>query len=163
MITKADHIRRVTTADGTITDVIRQALADNAARIPFTNEGGFIATDISETGADDDLHITITGHYGMPGQMCQQVTVIYFDTLEKAQRFRYSPEGVGFDDPYGDGQDSFDYNTYAGDPRLPELIATILRNYFDIKDNSHIVAHTYCEVDYFRKESCGNLLKPITS
>lgn len=152
MITKADHIRRVTIADGTITDVIRQALADNAVRIPFTNEGGFIATDISETGTDEDLHITITGHYGMPGQMCQQVTVIYFDTLEKAQRFRYSPEGVGFDDPYGDGQDSFDYTTYAGNPRLPELIATILRNYFDIKDNSHIVAHTYCEVDYFWKD-----------
>ena len=163
MINKHDHIHRVTAADETITDVIRKALADNFERIPFTHEGGFIATDISETGADEDLHITITGHYGMPGQMCQQVTVIYFDTLEKAQRFRYSPEGVGFDDPYGDGQDSFDYTTYAGNPRLPELIATILRNYFDIKDNSHIVAHTYCEVDYFRKESCGNLLKPITN
>lgn len=112
---------------------------------------------ISRPQADHIRHVTtadgtITGHYGMPGQMCQQVTVIYFDTLEKARRFRYSPEGVGFDDPYGDGQDSFDYNTYAGDPRLPDLIATILRNYFDIKDNSHIVAHTYCEVDYFRKD-----------
>ena len=103
MINKHDHIHRVTAADETITDVIRKALADNFERIPFTHEGGFIATDLGETESDEDLHITISGHYGMPGQMCQQVTIIYFDTLEKAQRFRYSPEGVGFDDPYGDG------------------------------------------------------------
>lgn len=153
MLRKSDHISRTSPTDGTIIDVIRKALDDNAVRIPFTNDGGYIATDISETGTDEDLHITITGYYSMPGQMCQQVTVIYFDTVEKANRFRRSPEGASFEDPYGDGQDSFDYNTYAGDPRLPELIATILRNYFDIKDNSHIVAHTYCEVDYFRKDS----------
>lgn len=118
----------------------------------FTHEGGFIATDISETGSDEDMHITICGYYGMPGQMVQMVTVIYFDTKEKADRFRYSPEGVGFDDPYGDGQDSFELTTIAGDPRLPGLIATILKNYFGFQDNSRLCTHTYCEVDYFRKE-----------
>lgn len=163
MINKAEHIRRATTADGTITDVIRQALADNAQRIPFAADGGFIATDIGATESDEDLHITITGHYGMPGQMCQQVTVIYFDTLEKANRFRRSPEGRQFDDPYGDGQDSFDYTTYAGDPRLPELIATILRNYFGFQDTSRLVAHTYCEVDYFRKDPYDTKPKPMMS
>ena len=152
MITKYDHVRRQTCADTTITDVIRQALADNFERIPFTNEGGFIATDLGEQEGDDFLTINICGFMGGTGQMFQQVTVIYFDTLEKANRFVNSTEGGLFDDPYGDGQDSFDYTTYAGNPRLPELIATILRNYFDIKDNSHIVAHTYCEVDYFRKD-----------
>ena len=75
--------------------------------------------------------------------MLQQVTIIYFDTVELARRFMSSPEGALFDDSYSTGQDCFDYTTYAGNPRLPELIATILRNYFDIKDNSHIVAHTY--------------------
>lgn len=84
--------------------------------------------------------------------MYQNITVIYFDTKEKADRFRYSPEGVGFDDPYGDGQDSFDLTALAGDPRLPGLIATILKNHFGFKENSHLVAHTYCEVDYFRKD-----------
>lgn len=163
MINKHDHIHRVTAADETITDVIRKALADNFERIPFTHEGGFIATDISETGADEDLHITITGHYGMPGQMCQQVTVIYFDTLEKAQRFRYSPEGVGFDDPYGDGQDSFDLTVFAGDPRLPGLIATILKNYFGFQDNSKLCAHTYCEVDYFRKDTDSSASHQVKS
>ncbi|MBQ9475508.1 MAG: hypothetical protein IJU69_04555 [Bacteroidales bacterium] len=72
--------------------------------------------------------------------------------MEKAERFRKSLEGQGFDDPYGDGQDCFDYVTYAGDPKQPELNATILRNYFDFKDNSPMVAHTYCQVDYFRKD-----------
>lgn len=163
MITKHDHVRRQTCADTTITDVIRQALADNFERIPFTNEGGFIATDLGEQEGDDFLRINICGFMGGTGQMLQQVTVIYFDTLEKANRFVNSTEGGLFDDPYGDGQDNFEYTTYAGDPKLPFLISTILKNHFNFKENSHLVAHTYCEVDYFRKESCGNLLKPITS
>ena len=70
---------------------------------------GFIATDLGETESDEDLHITISGHQENGGPMYQNITVIYFDTKEKADRFRYSPEGVGFDDPYGDGQDSFDH------------------------------------------------------
>ena len=42
---------------------------------------------------------------------------------------------------------------------LPEtLIVTILKNYFGFQDNSKFCAHTYCEVDYFRKdpEDAGN-------
>lgn len=117
---------------------------------------GFIATDLGATESDDDLHITISGHQENGGPMYQNITVIYFDTKEKADRFRYSPEGVGFDDPYGDGQDSFDLSVLAGDPRLLGLIATILKNYFGFEDNSKLCAHTYCEVDYFKKraESC---------
>ena len=152
MITKHDHIRRQTCADTTITDVIRQALADNFERIPFTNEGGFIATDLGEQEGDDFLTINICGFMSGTGQMLQQVTVIYFDTLEKANRFVNSTEGGLFDDPYGDGQDNFEYTTYAGDPKLPFLITTLLKNHFGFKDNSHLVAHTYCEVDYFRKD-----------
>ena len=163
MITKNDHIRRFTCADMTITQVIRIALADNFERIPFTNEGGFIATEIGETDDDDHLHISVTGYLDQSGQMLQQVTVIYFDTKEKADRFRRSPEGRGFDDPYGDGQDCFDYTTYAGDPKLPELIATILRNYFEFKDTSPMVAHTYCEVDYFRKDPADTASKQMKS
>lgn len=61
-------------------------------------------------------------------------------------------------DPYGDGQDSFDLTALAGDPRLPGLFVTILKNYFGFQDNSKFCAHTYCEVDYFRKdpEDAGN-------
>ena len=152
MIRKTDHVRRQTCADTTITDVIRQALADNFERIPFTNEGGFIATDLGEQEGDDFLTINICGFMGGTGQMFQQVTVIYFETLEKANRFVNSTEGGLFDDPYGDGQDNFEYTTYAGDPKLPFLITTILKNHFGFKENSHLVAHTYCEVDYFRKD-----------
>ena len=86
MITKHDHVHRQTCADTTISDVIRQALADN-----------------------------------------------------------------------------FEYSTYAGDPKLPVLITTILKHHFGFKDNSHLVAHTYCEVDYFRKEPEDMLPKPIGS
>ncbi|MBR4660449.1 MAG: hypothetical protein IKO77_03375, partial [Bacteroidales bacterium] len=109
-----------------------------------------IATDLGKTESDEDLHITISGHQENGGPMYQNITVIYFDTKEKADRFRYSPEGVGFDDPYGDGQDSFDLTALAGDPRLPGLIATILKNYFGFNDRSRLCAHTYCELDYFR-------------
>ena len=121
MITKHDHIRQQTCADTTITDVIRQAMADNFERIPFTNEGGFIATDLGEQEGDDFLTINICGFMGGTGQMFQQVTVIYFDTLEKANRFVNSTESGLFDDPYGDGQDNFEYTTYARDPKLPFL------------------------------------------
>lgn len=76
--------------------------------------------------------------------MFQQIAVIYFDTMEKANRFVNSTEGSLFDDPYGDGQDNFEYTTYAGDPKLPFLITTILKNHFGFKENSHLVAHTYC-------------------
>ena len=48
--------------------------------------------------------------------------------------------------------DHFDNTTLAGDPRFPSLIATILKNYFGFQDNSKLCAHTYCEVDYFRKD-----------
>ena len=163
MITKHDHVRRQTCADTTITDVIRQALADNFERIPFTNEGGFIATDLGEKEGDDFLTINICGFMGGTGQMFQQVTVIYFETLEKANRFVNSTEGGLFDDPYGDGQDNFEYTTYAGDPKLPFLITTILKNHFGFKENSHLVAHTYCEVDYFRKDAADERIKPMKS
>ena len=152
MISKTEHVHRHNCADTTITDIIRLALADNFERIPFTNQGGFIATDIGEQEGDDFLRINICGFMGGTGQMFQQVTVIYFDTLEKANRFVNSTEGGLFDDPYGDGQDSFEYTTYAGNPKLPCLISTILKNHFNFKENSHLVAHTYCEVDYFRKD-----------
>ena len=59
--------------------------------------------------------------------------------------------------------DHFDNTTLAGDPRLPGLIATILQNYFDIKDNSRIVAHTYCEVDYFRKDTDSSASHQVKS
>lgn len=152
MISKEDRIRRFTCADMTITHVIRKALADNLERIPFTIDGGYIATDIGETDEEENLHIIVSGYMEKTGLMLQQVTVIYFDSLEKANRFRRSPEGQCFDDPYGCGQDSFDFTTYAGNPKLPELISIILKNYFDFKDMSPVVAQTYCEVDYFRKE-----------
>lgn len=45
--------------------------------------------------------------------MFQQIAVIYFDTMEKANRFVNSTEGSLFDDPYVDGQDNFEYTTYT--------------------------------------------------
>ena len=35
---------------------------------------------------------------------------------------------------------------------LCSFIATDLKNYFGFQDNSKLCAHTYCEVDYFRKD-----------
>ena len=153
MITDQDSVIRQTGADAGLATVICSAVADNFQRIPLTREGGYIATDISEDGTDETMHIILTGHLDTSGIMMQGVEVIWFETMEKANRFRRSPEGQLFDDPYGDGQDSFDLTVLAGDPRLPGLIATILKNYFGFKDNSKLCAHTYCEVDYFRKDT----------
>ena len=153
MLTKEDSVIRREAVDLTLTDVICQALADNLVRIPFSNEGGYIATEIGEQEDPEFLTIRICGFMYGSGQMLQQVTVIYFDTVELARRFISSPEGALFDDSYSTGQDCFDYTTYAGSPHLPFLITTILKNYFGYKDNSHLVAHTYCHVDYFRKDS----------
>ena len=71
----------------TIAHVIRKALADNLERIPFTIDGGYIATDIGETNEEENLHIIVSGYMEKTGLMLQQVTVIYFDSLEKANRF----------------------------------------------------------------------------
>ena len=35
---------------------------------------------------------------------------------------------------------------------LHGFITTDLKNYFGFQDNSKLCAHTYCEVDYFRKD-----------
>ena len=151
MISKKDDIKRFTCADMTITQVIKRALADNLVRIPFTGEGGFISTEIGESDDDDHIRISVTGFMNQSGQMLQTITVIYFDTISEARKFMRSPEGKGFDDPYGQGQDNFEFTTYAGNSRLPELIVTILQNHFGFKATSPMVAHTHCEVDYFRK------------
>ena len=149
MINKQDHIRRQTCADLLISDIIRLGLSDNAERIPFTNKGGYISTELGENDDDEHIRLSIHGFMNETGMMMQTVTVIYFDTPEKARSFLESPEGAGFSDTYSDGQDCFEFTTYAGDPKLTSLICTILKNHFDFKDNSRLVAETHCEVDYF--------------
>lgn len=163
MIKKDEHVRRQTCADMGITQVISAALADNYARIPFTNEGGYIATEIGESEDDEHVRIIVSGFMGGGKQFLQEVTVVYFDTVSQANRFLSSPEGQLFDDTYSDGQDCFDYTTYAGNPVLPSLIATILRNHYGFKENSHLTAHTYCQVDYFRKDIDSDVLQQLKS
>ena len=97
------------------------------------------------------------------GQMLQTITVIYFDTISEARKFMRSPEGKGFDDPYGQGQDNFEFTTYTGKSRLPGLTVTIHQNYFGFKATSQMVAHTHCEVDYFRKDPDEGSPKSIKS
>ena len=59
--------------------------------------------------------------------------------------------------------DHFYNTTLAGDPRFPSLIATILKNYFGFKDNSKLCAHTYFEVDYFRKDTDSSASHQVKS
>ena len=163
MITDKDSVIRRNTADQTLLEVISLAVKDNFERIPLTREGGLIATEISEDGTDDTVHISLTGYIDDNNLMMQQITVIYFDTLAKAERFRRSPEGRGFDDPYGQGQDCFDYATYAGDKDIPKRIVTILKNYFDFTERSHFVVNTYADIHYFRKDPSNLPPAPIPS
>ena len=85
--------------------------------------------------------------------MLQTITVIYFDTISEARKFMRSPEGKGFDDPYGQGQDNFEYTTYAGNSRLLELIVTILQNYFGFKATSQMVAPHFRQ-RYWKMSGC---------
>ena len=163
MITQYDHVRRQTCADTTITDVIRQALSDNFARIPFTREGGFVSTELGEQEGLDDLTISISGFMCGTNQMFQEITVVYFDTVAQGNRFLSSVEGRLFDVTYSNGQDCFEYTTLAGDPKLPHLISTILKNHFGFKETSRLVAHTFCLVDYFKKDSENEMPKPLKS
>lgn len=163
MITQYDHVRRQTCADITITDVIRQALSDNFARIPFTREGGFVSTELGEQEGLDDLTISISGFMCGTNQMFQEITVVYFDTVAQANRFLSSVEGRLFDDTYTNGQDCFEYTTLAGDPKLPHLISTILKNHFGFKETSRLVANTFCQVDYFRKDPDGSASHQVKS
>lgn len=149
MISKHDHIRRQTCADLLMADIVKQSLEDNANRIPFTNKGGFISTEMGENDDDEHIVLSIHGFQDQSGMMMQTVTVIYFDTLEKAKHFLNSPEGNGFTNTNRIAQDCFEYTTYAGDPELPSRIISILKNHFDFKDNSRLVAETHCEIDYF--------------
>lgn len=84
----------------------------------------------NQVRTDDEEHIRLSIHGFMTetGMMMQTVSVIYFDTPEKATSFLESPEGTGFVDTYSDGQDCFEFTTYAGDPKLPGIICAILKN-----------------------------------
>lgn len=148
MISAKDQIRRITSADETITDIIRKALQDNFERIPFTRSGGWIVTEIGETEGQDNANMVISGFLEESGAMKQQVTIMHFPTLEQADHFRNTPEGQGFDSYWGGGKDILDCEFLAGDPRLPERLATILKTHFGFRDNSKLLAHTKCQ-------SCG--------
>ena len=163
MITDQDSVTRRDTADQTLSEVIRLAVKDNFERIPLTREGGLISTEIGDDGTDDTMRISICGYQTDTGMMMQQITVIYFETLADANRFRRSPEGQGFDDPYGDGQDCFDYTTLAGSPDIPKRIINILKNYFGYTERSHFSAHTYADIHYFRKDPKYTPPKPMES
>ena len=163
MITDQDSVTRQTGSGAGIATVICSAVADNLLRIPFTREGGFIATDISDDGTDDTLHVTICGNLDASGIMMQTVEVIWFDTIEKANRFRRSPEGQLFDDPYGQGQDSFEFSTYAGNPIIPAVIHAILTKHFGHADDQPLIARTYAEIHYFRKDPDDIPPKPVAS
>ena len=151
MINDRVSVQRRTCNDIGLSSVIRDAINDNLLRIPFTREGGYISTEFSEDGSDDTIHLSLCGFIDDSGAMMQTITVIYFDTIEKVRRFLSSPEGNGFDDPYGEGQDLFEYTTYAGNPDVAARVIAILKNHFDFNETSRLVADTVPEVHYFRK------------
>lgn len=116
MITDKDIVIRRDTVDQSLTDIIRLAIQDNIDRIPFTREGGYIATEINKDGAEEIADIILSGYLTDSGIMMQEINVIYFETVQQAKRFLRSPEGQGFDDTYSSGQDCFDFTAMAGDP-----------------------------------------------
>lgn len=148
MISTKDQVRRTTSADETITDIIRKALQDNFHRIPFTRHGGWIVTEIGETEGKDNAILVISGFLEESGAMKQQITIMHFPTLEQADHFRHSSEGRGFDSYWGGGKDILDCEFLAGDPRLPDRLTTILKTHFGFRDNSKLLANTKCQ-------SCG--------
>ena len=161
MITDRDDIVRRDTVDQSLTEVIRLAIQDNIERIPFTREGGYIATEISRDGTDGTVDICLSGYLADYGIMMHEINVIYFDTVQQANRFLRSPEGQGFNDTYSNGQDCFDFTARAGDPVIFQRIMAILKNHFGYNERSHVVIRTYSNVRYFRKDPQLTALKPM--
>ena len=149
MISAYNHICRETSSDLFLSDIVRLSLLDNTERIPLTSKGGYISTELGENNEDESIKISVHGFLDESGRMKQTVTVICFESLEKAKSFFESPEGEGFDDTYSDGKGCFDFTTDAGNPRLPILITEILKKHFGFEENSHLTTETHCEVDYF--------------
>jgi len=134
-----------------LTEIIRLALSDNAFRIPYTDEGGFISTDIGEKHDDEFIRIHICGVMSDSGMMCQTIEIIYLETEKKVREFISSPEGAGFSHWSSDPMGGYELSTYAGDPRIPGRIAAILKRFYGFTESSPVEAFTECEVDYFRK------------
>ena len=111
MITDKDDVIRKSSPGTDIYSVILNAWADNVWRIPFTREGGYIATEIGDDGTDDTMRLSLSGFQDASGIWVHELTVVYFETLEKANKFRRSPVGQLFSDRFSDGQDNFDFHT----------------------------------------------------
>ena len=158
MITDKDMVTRKDTADQSLTEVIRLAIQDNIDRIPFTRDGGYIATEISKDGTDGTVDICLSGYLADYGIMMHEINVIYFDTVQQAKRFLRSPEGQGFNDTYSNGQDCFDFTARAGDPVILQRITAILKNHFGYTERSHFFIRTYSNVHYFKKDP--NFVRP---
>ena len=163
MITDKDVIIRRDTVDRSLTEVIRLAIQDNIERIPFTRDGGYIATEINKDGSEEVADIILSGYLTDSGIMMQEINVIYFETVQQANRYLRSPEGQGFDDTYSSGQDCFDFTARAGDPVILHRITAILKNHFGYNERSHVFIRTYSNVHYFRKDSQLTPPKPMCS
>lgn len=149
---RKEPIMRSSDGRNSLTEVIRLAVTDNVLRIPFTDEGGFICTEIGEKHDDEFIRIRVCGVMSDSGMMCQTIEVIYLETEKKVREFISSKEGAGFThERYADLVEGYELSTYAGDPRIPGRIAAILKRFYGFTESSPVEAFTECEVDYFRK------------
>lgn len=148
---RKEPIMRYSDGRNSLTEVIRLAVTDNALRIPFTDEGGFISTEIGEKHDDEFIRVLVSGVMSDSGMMCQTIEIICLETEKKARAFISSPEGAGFSHWGSDPIGGYELSTYAGDPRIPGRIAAILKRFYGFTESSPVEAFTECEVDYFRK------------
>lgn len=148
-----ESVLRASDGKTPLTEILRLAVSDNALRIPYTEEGGFICTEIGERHDDEYIRIRLCGVMSDSRMMCQTIEVIYLETPKRVREFINSREGADFSHcPYSDLVEGYELTTYAGDPRIPGRIADILKRFYGFSDYSRIEAYTVCEVDYFRKD-----------
>ena len=126
---------------------IRKALEDNASRIPEKFSVGTVETMISFTGhEEDDALALIFGGVNDYGEKEQSVTFWAGDFGGKngIKKFLKSPEGKLFK---GD-EDSEDFElvTKAGDPKLPELIVSVMKKFLEIDEDTKLSIYTSAQV-----------------
>lgn len=122
---------------------IRKALEENASRIPEKYGVGTVASMISYANRSEDEAISmIFGSVNDYGEKEQSITVWYFDFNGQKQikEFLASPEGKNFG---GDPEDEdFEFRTKARDPKLAELLLSVLKKHIGLSDKAKLIIRT---------------------
>ena len=126
---------------------IREATADNAARIPEKLGVAFVETMIYYAGQNEDAAIAMlfggVNDYGEKEQ-CLTIWSSDFKDKKSIKSFLKSAEGKCFNSE--EEGEEFEFSAEAGSPQIPELLVTVLKKHLGVTDSTKLVISTKAEV-----------------